>query len=179
MFGITRKHLAVVLSTLTLTVVLVLILATVASAQGHGPIIHRVHVGGADLCAAFGLSPGCDANWSLAAIQYADGSVSGQFTDQWGGGYGGFHAVIDCLYVDGNEAWVSGVITQGTDGSSDLAGEPVSARIRDNGTSANDPPDQISFSHTGADGGDHPHGTCNEQMDYEQLPVYQGQVVVE
>ena len=90
----------------------------------------------------------------------------------------GFHETIDCLYVDGNEAWVSGVIT-----SDWAAGEPVSARVRDNGTSANDFPDQISFSHVGADGGNHPHGTCE---DYEELEPYyelfdtpQGQVVVE
>ena len=176
MSGITRKRLAVRLSVLTTALVLALILATMASAGG--PIAHQVHVGVPDACAAFGLSPGCDANWSLIAIERADGSVSGKFTDRFAGGYGGFHAVIDCLYVDRNDAWVSGWITQGTDGDMDLAGMPVSARIRDNGTSANDPPDQISFSHIGADGGDHPHGTCDEQPDYEQLDVPQGQVVV-
>ncbi len=174
MFGVTRRRLGVILSVLTMTLVLILILATTSSAQGKGPIVHRVHVGVPDACTAFGLPPGCDANWSLVAVQYADGSVSGQFTDRFASPYGGFHAVIDCLYVDGNDAWISGVITHGNG-----VGEPVSARVRDNGTSANDPADQISFSHIGADGGDHPHGTCDQQPDYEQLDVPQGQVVVE
>jgi hypothetical protein len=111
------------------------------------------------------------------AVQYADGSVSGQFIDRFWQGWG-FHATIDCLYVDGNDAWVSGEITSGYFGGEDRIGEPISARVRDNGTSANDPPDQISYSHIGADGGDHPHGTCDEQPDYEQLDVPQGQVVV-
>jgi hypothetical protein len=111
------------------------------------------------------------------AIQYADASVSGQFIDRFWDGRG-FHAVIDCLYVDGNEAWVSGLITSGW-----LAGEPVSARVRDNGTSANDPPDQISYSHAGPTGGNHPHGTCEDHEElepyYELFDTPQGQVVVE
>lgn len=102
MFGITRNRLPAVASALTMTVVLLLLLATTAAARG--PVVHRVHVGGPDLCVGFGLKPGCDANFSLAAIQRADGSVSGQLTDQFGGGVGGYHAVIDCLSVSGNDA---------------------------------------------------------------------------
>jgi hypothetical protein len=94
MFGITRRRLAGILSALTMTLVLVLILATTVSATG--PIVHRVHAGGPDACEElFGLPPGCDANFSLVAIQYADGSVKGQWTDRWPQG-DGFHAVIDC-----------------------------------------------------------------------------------
>ncbi len=172
MFGITGKRTVVLLIVLTLTLVLALMLAVTALAEGKGPIIHRVQVGGPDSCAAAGLQPGCDANWSLMVIEYADGSVSGQLTDRfWGGG--GFHATIDCLYVDGNEAWVSGVIDSGW-----AAGEPVSARVRDNGTSANDAPDQFSLSHAGEGWEGHPHGTCDEQIDYELYDAPQGQVTV-
>ena len=163
-----------------LLLVLVLLVALIAAipALGARPG-HSVHVGGPDVCAAFGLPPGCDANHSLVAIEHADGSVTGQWTDQFGFGNGGFHAVIDCLEVDGSEAWVSGWITHETiSGDGSLVGEPVSGRMRDNGTSANDPADQISFSHIGEDGGDHPHGTCDEQPDYEQLDMPQGQVKV-
>jgi len=168
MFGITRKRTTVVLMALTFMLVLVLMLAATASAAGKGPVVHRVSVGGPDACAADGLQPGCDANWSLVVIEYADGSVSGQFIDRWG-----IHATIDCLSVDKNNAWVSGVITQGY-----RAGQPVSARVRDNGTSANDPPDEISFSHPGEGWEGHPHGTCDEQLGYELFEVPQGQVVV-
>jgi hypothetical protein len=88
---------------------------------------------------------------SKSIESYADGSVSGQYTDRFANG-DGFHAVIDCLVVDGNRVWVSGVITSGrfTDPDTgevfDLAGLDVFTSVQDNGTSANDPVDQISFS---------------------------------
>lgn len=168
MFGITRKRLAAVSSALTMTLVLVLLLATTASAASS--IVHRVHVGGPDACAGWGLKPGCDANFSLVAIQRADGSVSGQLIDQFGGGVGGYHAVIDCLSVTGNEAWVSGVITHGTWGDLDVTGWPVVVRVRDNGTSAKDPPDQISIPDIAP--------TCDQHPDLQLYDFPQGQVVV-
>jgi hypothetical protein len=168
MFRITRKRLAGISSALTLTLVLVLILATTASAGGKGRVVHRVSVGGPDLCDSFGLPPGCDASFSLSARLYADGSVKGQYTDQFGDGTGGFHAVIDCLSVDGNQAWVSGVITQGAE-----VGRDVSTRVRDNGTSAKDLADQISFSFIGAG------LTCTDTPDYPLFDVPQGQVKVD
>jgi hypothetical protein len=153
--------------------VLALVLVTAAWAV-QGPIVHRVSVGGPD---AFG--PGGDANFSLSAREYADGSVSGQYTDRFSQAFGGggFHAVIDCLSVDGNEAWVSGVITRGTfplgDGEVlDITGFPVAARVQDNGTSANDPPDLISLSVIGDP------TPCTEQPDYVLSAVPEGQVKV-
>ena len=48
--------------------VFVLLLGTgVADAQ----VIHHASLGGADVCEAFGLPPGCDANFSLAANLHA------------------------------------------------------------------------------------------------------------
>jgi hypothetical protein len=108
---------------------------------GSGPVLHRVSVGGPDVCTGLGGKPGCDANLSIIAIQYADGSVKGQYSDRFAQG-GGFHAVVNCLNVVGNEAWISGLISQ----PKQFAGVPVIIRVRDNGTSANDPPDQLSFS---------------------------------
>jgi hypothetical protein len=149
-------------------VVLILLLATTASAGG--PIVHRVHAGGPDACVGWGLKPGCNANFSLVAIKRADGSVSGQLSDQFGGGVGGYHAVIDCLYVEGNDAWVSGVIIHGTWLRADVTGWPVVVRVRDNGTSAKDPPDQISMSAL--------EPPCDQQPDLQLLDVPQGQVKV-
>ena len=153
-----------------------LMLVTAASAV-ESPIVHSVSVGSPD-----SAGPGGDKNFSLSARQYADGSVSGQYTDRFSQalGGGGFHAVIDCLSVDGNEAWVSGVITRGTfplgDGEVlDISGFPVAARIRDNGNSANDPADQISFSVFGDE------TPCTEQPEnsfYDLFEVPQGQVKV-
>ena len=145
MLARTRGRWARVSSSLILALVLVLMLATMASAGG--PITHRVSAGGPDACVAWGSHPGCDANFSLVAME-RDGVSSGQYTDRWAQG-DGFHAVVDCVSVDGNQAWVSGVITQGrytdpdTGEVTDLAGLPVSTTVVDNGTNANSAPDQI------------------------------------
>jgi len=180
MSGIRRNRVAGLLQVLALALVLVLLSGTVASAGG--PVVHRVTAGGPDACLALGYNhPGCDANFSLVALQYADGSVSGQYTDRYAKG-DGFHAVIDCLVVEGNQAWVSGVITHGIWHAPwgevfDLAGLPVSTRLKDNGTSANDPPDQFSFSRVGPDGYVH----CSEKPVgpiYELHDAPQGQVKI-
>jgi hypothetical protein len=114
---------------------------TTARAIGLGNgILHRVSVGSHD----FGiLKPGDDANDSMIAIQYADGSVSGQWIDQFGHGNGGVHVAINCLEVVGNQAWISGIVTQSP--VEEDIGLTAATRVVDNGTSANDPPDQISF----------------------------------
>jgi hypothetical protein len=123
-------------------------------------VIFSVHVGGPDTC---GNNPGCDKNFSLSAIQFADGSVKGQFTDGFSGGGGeGIHATLDCLVVidspfpfeGGKAAWVSGTITKGMNTNSrgettDFAGLPVWAAVVDLGTSANDFPDLITISFIG------------------------------
>jgi hypothetical protein len=136
-----------------LTLGVVIVLAT--AAWGNGQILHRVSVGGPDVCEEFGAQPGCDGNNSLIAIQFYDGTVIGQATDQYGHGYGGTHAVIDCLAVSGNVAWMSGVFTSEINEGLDWA-----IKVVDNGTSANDPPDRISFTFGGDFGGD----TCEDFM---------------
>ncbi|MGI0015247.1 MAG: hypothetical protein ACREBU_17670, partial [Nitrososphaera sp.] len=60
-------------------------------------VVHHVSVGSPDACEAFGLPPGCDANFSLVANMYADGSVSGEWQDTFaggGGGVGGIHVAV-------------------------------------------------------------------------------------
>jgi hypothetical protein len=172
MLRMTRKRVVATASALTVLVASILVGATMAWAAG-GPVVHHVSVGTPDACIALGFEhPGCDADFSLVANQYADGSVSGQYSDRFANG-SGFHAVVDCLAISGNDAWVSGVITQGRIGDVDLAGLEVLTRVRDNGTSANDPPDQISFSFI-----DTVLPDCTEQPDLQLLDVPQGQVVV-
>jgi hypothetical protein len=61
--------------------------------------------------------------------------------DQYGHGNAGIHGAIDCLYVVGNQAWIGGVAT---DKNAD--GERVITLVEDNGTSVDDPPDQINLS---------------------------------
>jgi len=107
-------------------------------------VVNHLSVGGADVCEALGLPTGCDANLSIQANVHADGSVSGQWQDTFGGAGGTpatpIHVSVDCVNIIGNQAWVSGVVTGGI-----FTGTPVITRMADNGTSKNDPPDQIGF----------------------------------
>lgn len=127
-----------------------------------GGIVHRVSVGSHDFS-----PPGVDANFSLIAIQYSDGSVKGQYIDRFAQG-GGFHATVDCVFVDGNDAWISGVIQGG-----DFDGLPVITRVQDNGSSTNDPPDQISFSFIGV------ALSCLAAPDLPLFPLQGGEVKVD
>lgn len=111
----------------------------------QSPIVHRVSVGGPDQCIHLGQKPGCNGNFSLIAMQREDGSVSGQMSDRYGDEFG-MHAEVDCLVVQvipertTLEAWVGGVVT-----SPEFRGHRVITKMRDNGTSMNDPrPDAIS-----------------------------------
>ncbi len=128
--------------------------------------LHRVSVGGPDA-----LGPGVDKNFSMVAMQRADGSVSGQFTDQWKDGRGSIHVTVDCLQVVGNRAWVSGVVTGGT--AEDM-GAFILTMVEDNGTSAKDPPDAIAGSYY-TDG----TITCQDAPDLPLLPMPKGQVKVQ
>ena len=168
MFSNRIKRLAIGSSIVAL--ILGVVLATAAWAGGR--VMHRVSVGGPDACEAIaGTGPGCDANFSLHAIQFSDGSAHGQYTDQFGHGNGGFHAVIDCVAVSGNQAWVSGWVTQSTNPDISV-GDPVATRVSDNGTSANDPPDQISFSWVGDT------RPCTDMVLYPLFDMPRGQVTV-
>jgi hypothetical protein len=144
---------------------LLLPLSPAASADS---VIHKVSVGSADIAPP----PGTDANFSLSAIERADGTVTGQWQDTFFGRGNpalAIHVEVDCLVVVGNEAWVSGVITR----PSFLAGLPAITRVRDNGTSANDPADQVSF--TSIDIG----VDCLDQPDLPLFDLVNGQVTVQ
>ena len=173
--GFRRGRLAGLAVTLTMSMVLGLMLASVAVAA-KGPITHSASAGGPDQCRAVGAKPGCDGNYSLAASQYADGSMSGQYTDRFGK-FGGFTAVIDCLAVVGHDAWVSGIITSGffrdpdTGERFDLTGLNLAAKVHD-GTPVGEP-DQASFSMLGDSA-----FPCTDHFDYSLFEVTEGQVIV-
>jgi hypothetical protein len=116
--------------------------STMANAQ----VIHRVSVGGADICESLGLPTGCDANFSLVATKYADGRVNSQWQDTFGSGLGRIHVAVDCLNVVYDGAVVGGVITHGTVLGQDVTGLRALTPVVDRGTSANDPQDQLSLS---------------------------------
>lgn len=115
----------------------------------HG-VIQHLTVGSNDLCPALGLAPGCDANFSLVANRWADGTVRGQWQDGFGKGsngeqLGGVHVSIDCLEIielpigiyTFTVAWVSGIVTKSSSPSFSV-GEGVITLAVDRGTSAND-----------------------------------------
>lgn len=140
-------------------------LADVGVASAANPMVHKVTAGGADW-----IGPGVDANWSLVAMSFADGSVRGQWSDQFGHGHGGFHADVTCLEVDGNQAWISGVARGG-----EFDGRSWLTRVRDNGTSANDPPDEISYSYVAAAGTTY---DCHQRAPLPLFAREKGQVKV-
>jgi hypothetical protein len=176
MLGVREDRVAGILPTLLVALVLLLLPTVGTSAEGKGPVVHHVTVGGPDACLAWGENVGCDRNYSMVVTQYADGSVSGQLSDNSPYLAVGIHAVIDCLVVDGNEAWVSGVITKGAllDGTS-LVGGPIGARLRDNGVNAYDTADEISFTEIEAHGN---YAPCTERPEYDMFDAPQGQVKV-
>jgi hypothetical protein len=176
LLGFRRRRLAGTAAALTMSLVLGLMLATVAVAA-KGPITHSVIAGGPDACrSVFDVHPGCDGNYSLTATLYADGSVSGQYTDRFGK-FGGLTAVIDCLYVDGSDAWVSGVVTSGffrdpdTHEREDATGLNLAAKVHD-GTPAGEP-DQTGFTWLGDEA-----FLCTDHPDVPLFDVTEGQVIV-
>ncbi len=137
---------------------------TGVTTMANAGVVHHVSVGGNDACP----TPGCDANFSLVANAKADGSVKGQWTDVFRIPNGFIvHTKIDCLNVIGNEAWVSGVVT-----GPNFTGLPTITRVADNGTSANDPLDQISFTFIDNFGG------CQAAPDLPLFDLPNGQVKV-
>lgn len=165
-----RRHLAGFVSALAITAVMTLMLASSVVAVGPS-VAHRVSAGGPDACTALDARPGCDGNYSLVATQYADGTASGQYTDRFSRG-GGIIGVVDCVSVVGNQAWVSGWIKTGGIGDDDFTGLPFTTLVVDNGTSAKQPPDQISSSHTGDP------TPCTEMAEWDLFDTPQGQVTV-
>jgi hypothetical protein len=165
-----RRHVAGFVSALAITAVMTLMLASSVVASGP-TVAHRVSAGGPDGCTANGARPGCDGNYSLAATQYADGTASGQYTDRFSRG-GGIIGVVDCVRVVGILAWVSGWIRTGGIGDDDFTGLPFTTLVVDNGTSAKQPPDQISSSHTGDP------TPCTEMAEWDLFDTPQGQVTV-
>ena len=81
MFAICRQWTNRWWSALAIASIAALLLTSTASAAK--PIAHRVQAGAPDLCVALGDRIGCDGNYSFSAIQYSDGSVTGQYSDRF------------------------------------------------------------------------------------------------
>ena len=141
-----------------------------ASVNSGNGVLNKVSVGGSDQ----DITLNTDANFSLTAIRYGDGSVGGEWSDQFGQGQGGLHVDVNCLVVQGNQAWIGGIIRQGSTGAGgvDLSGLAALTRVADLGTSANDAPDAISFTFIGL------AVQCTAQPNLPLFPMTGGQVTV-
>ena len=91
--------------------------------------------------------------FSFTAREHADGTFSGQFQLNIMGLVGFFgsenpaitrflHAEVLCLSVEGNEAWIGGVIRSSSIPGN--IGKETGFRVRDNGQGKSAPPDEIS-----------------------------------
>ena len=141
-----------------------------ASVNSGSGVINRVSVGGSDQ----DVTLNTDANFSLIAIQKGDGSIAGEWSDQFGQGQGGLQVDVNCLVVQGNQAWIGGIIRSGSTGQGgvDLSGLPALTRVADLGKSANDAPDAISFTFIGL------AVQCTAQPNLPLFPMTGGQVTV-
>ena len=141
-----------------------------ASVNNGNGVVNKVSVGGSDQ----DVTLNTDANFSLTAIRYGDGSVGGEWSDQFGQGQGGVHVDVNCLVVQGNQAWIGGIIRSGSTGQGgvDLSGLTALTRVVDLGTSSNDAPDAISFTFIGL------AVQCTAQPNLPLFPMTGGQVTV-
>jgi hypothetical protein len=171
------KTLSVVLQCGSLAATLMFGVSSDAAAAG---VWHTVHAGGPDVCDALGKKPGCDANLSLTAILYDDGSATGQLTDRYSieNGGGGVQGQINCVAVEHDPgsgwtvSWVSGVVTGGN--AEDL-GKPFLMGLIDTNGRGIDAFDIVSFPLIGID------QPCSEENMFVwsyALPTWRGQVTI-
>ena len=104
--------------------------------KSHGKVIHSVTLGGADVCEFFGKPKGCNRNLSLIANMYEDGTVKGQWHDNFATKGEAIHVEIDCAEFGtvGDFKWakVGGVITKGIFNEEDVTGRYAVMLLVDN-----------------------------------------------
>ena len=102
-------------------------------------VVHRATLAGAD--AAEWYPPG-DAAFSVVALQFADGSSRGQWTDPFytppGGPACGIWVEVDCLHVEGNTAFISGIVKKGKGCTEGVVGLSAYTQLVDNGPTVDD-----------------------------------------
>ena len=93
------------------------------------------------------LNLGCGKSFSLVVKMKTDGTVKGQWVDKFNDDTVGIHMFIDCMTVNGNTEIFGVIVTKGSTNGVNLAGSYAVTAMVDNGTSANDPLNQISNSY--------------------------------
>lgn len=113
-------------------------------AKSPNAVVHSVTAGGqVDYTDVFGS--GHEVYGFTASVD-GDGNVKGSFQSHWvsDGGTLRFAMDITCLSVNGNQAWLGGVITRSNDDYLPVGFE-FRWRVVDNGEGKNAAPDQLSY----------------------------------
>ena len=97
----------------------------------------------------FRLADGNLRTFTASAVKHADGTVSGQSQLKNRSNGITIHSSIDCLFIDGNLAIMSGVVTSSTSPNRPVGGGIIWAVI-DNGQGKNAPADRVTFTFGGA-----------------------------
>ncbi len=116
--------------------------------------VHMLTGGGKTDLSAFELPP---ETYAFSAMVDAAGSVRGQAEMKLSDPLVNLHAQITCLAVEGNSAWVGGVVTHSSDPSLVAEGTPFWTQVQDNGAGHASAPDRIGFIRLGV-----PASVCNE-----------------
>jgi hypothetical protein len=142
--------------------------------QAKSRIEHQVHVGGPD---SSGLcedgDQACDKNFHLTSLVMSNDKIVGNYVDRFAGDSKGFMAKIDCVSINDNKAWISGIIKNGDYAGLDSIGRRVATLVVDNGKNIEFPFDQISFSILVPDSHDY-----SNQPDWPLLDMPNGQVSI-
>jgi hypothetical protein len=101
------------------------------------------------------VGAGWTETYGINARLDAAGDVSGQ-VEMHIDGLPAVHGQVTCLAVDGNSAWIGGVVSHSQDETVVPAGMEFWFRVLDNGNG--NPPDRISTIRLGL-----PAATCNER----------------
>jgi len=101
-------------------------------------------------------------SFSFSARKYADGTVDGELQLNSRGFDVFVHIKIDCLRVEGNTAYMSGLITHSSNPEEGVVGELNRWAVQDNGEGSDAEPDRVS-SIPENEGNADPK-TCEEQL---------------
>jgi hypothetical protein len=124
---------------LVLTAVSFLALPANASRAEGGPVI-----GSATGSGHMVRPDGTFRSFSFAAVEHADGTVRGQLQLNSRGFDVFVHIAIDCLRVEGNIAYMSGLITHSSNPDEAFVGELNRWAVQDNGEGARAAADLVS-----------------------------------
>jgi hypothetical protein len=114
--------------------------------------------------------------FSFAAIQHADGRVTGEWELNNRATNTRLHGAVTCLTVIGNRAWIGG-ITEQSNNPGTVEGRGVFWRVVDNGEGANDPPDETSLTFTNLAAGV-PELRCRNMPLPVVMPIEAGNITV-